>query len=104
MGVGAYRAWTFGGFQVQRFALSLFIVQLALNLAWPYIFFERKRIDEALQEILFLWVAIAATVVMFMRIDLIAGISLVPYLVWVSFAALLNSAIYQLNKKPKDTV
>ena len=104
MGIAAYRVWTHGGFQLQRFALSLFMVQLGLNLTWSYIFFGRKRLDEALQEILFLWVAIAATLVLFVRVDLIAGLLLVPYLLWVSFAALLNSAIYQLNKKPKDAV
>jgi tryptophan-rich sensory protein len=97
MAVAAWRVWRRAGFQAGRGALSIFGVQLALNLAWPLIFFGLRRIDLAVLCIVALWVAIAATIAAFHRIDRWAACLLVPYLAWVSFAAVLNMAIWHLN-------
>jgi len=74
-----------------------FTLQLALNYFWTYIFFGRKNIKAALYEIIFLWIAIAATIIFFFPISPLAAYLLLPYIAWVSFAALLNQKIYELN-------
>jgi benzodiazapine receptor len=80
-------------------ALCLFGIQLAFNIAWSAIFFGLRRPGPALIDIVFLWFAILATTVQFWRITPVAGWLLIPYLVWVSFAAVLNAEIWRLNKK-----
>jgi tryptophan-rich sensory protein len=80
-----------------RGALTLFAIQLALNLLWSALFFGLKAPGAALAEIVVLWLAIAATLVAFWRIDRIAGLLFVPYLAWVSFAVALTAAIWRLN-------
>ena len=84
-------------------ALGLFLVQLALNLAWSYIFFRKHELSLALGEIVILWVAIGVTALAFRRLDSPAGWLLVPYLAWVSFAALLNGAFWRLNSSGQGT-
>lgn len=69
-------------------------MQLALNLAWTPLFFGLQRPDLGLLVIGALWIAIVATIVAFARVSRAAAALLVPYLVWVSFAAVLNYAIY----------
>ena len=97
MAVAAWRVWRQAGLQVRRSALAAFGVQLALNLAWSLIFFGLKSIDMAVLCIVVLWLAIIVTIALFRRIDHWAACLLVPYLAWVSFAAALNMAIWQLN-------
>ncbi len=80
-------------------ALDLFGLQLALNLAWSWIFFGRRALGAALAEVLLLWAAIAATIAVFARVDALAAWLLVPYIAWVSFASLLNAAIWRLNRQ-----
>ena len=79
-------------------ALFVFSVQLALNLLWSVLFFCKKTPAGALIEIAFLWVAILLTTVLFWKISRKAAILLLPYLLWVSFASLLNFEIWRLNK------
>jgi benzodiazapine receptor len=76
----------------------LFGTQLALNTLWSYVFFGRRSPGWALVEILFLWVAIVATTWAFSRISRTAGLLLLPYLLWTSFAVVLNHSIWRLNK------
>jgi benzodiazapine receptor len=97
MGVAAWLVWRRAGFGGARAALGLFIVQLALNALWSYLFFGLHRIDLAGLEIVALWVAILGVVWLFWRVDRRAGALLLPYLVWVSFAAGLNFALWRLN-------
>lgn len=98
MAVAAWRVWTAGGDDAERqLALALFWVQLALNAIWSPIFFGLERPGVALVVILAMWLAIAATMVRFFRIDRLAGWLFVPYLCWVSFATVLNGAIFWLN-------
>jgi tryptophan-rich sensory protein len=78
-------------------ALALFLLQLALNFAWSWIFFGRHRIGWAFAEVLLLWVAIAASAAVFARIDGLAAWLMIPYLAWVSFASVLNCAYWRLN-------
>jgi translocator protein len=79
-------------------ALRLFGVQLALNGAWTPIFFGLRRPGVALVEIVATWCAIVATTVAFMRQRRLAGVLLLPYLAWVSFATALNAAIWRRNR------
>lgn len=78
-------------------ALAAFGAQLALNTLWSIIFFGMRSPGAALVEIVFLWVAIAATMVLFYKISKPAGLLFLPYIAWVSFAAFLNYSIWTLN-------
>lgn len=97
MGIAAWLAWRAEGFRAARWALALFLVQLVLNALWSWLFFGWQRGALAFAEILLLWVLIVATLIAFFRVRAAAGWLLVPYLLWVSFAAVLNYAIWQLN-------
>ena len=78
-------------------ALRWFAVQLALNVGWSVVFFGLRMPGLAVIEIVSLWLAIAATLMTSWRVSRPAGILLVPYLLWVSFATVLNFAIWRLN-------
>jgi benzodiazapine receptor len=80
-----------------RLAAAAFAAQLALNVAWSVLFFNAHAIDAALVEIVLLWLAIAITVASSARVRPAAGVILLPYLGWVTFAALLNAAVRRLN-------
>lgn len=97
MAVAAWRVWRRGGWQARRGALALFLGQLVLNFAWSFIFFGAQRIGWALVEIVVLWLLIALTMRRFAAVDRPAAWLLAPYLAWVTFAALLNGAIYRLQ-------
>ena len=72
----------------------MFAIQLGLNAAWSWLFFGLQRPDLAFLELVLLWLAIGATLILFWRVDRVAGALLVPYLRWVSFAGALNLAYY----------
>ncbi len=95
--VAGWRVWRSAPLDVTRRALAVFAVQLALNLAWSFVFFGFQSIGLALVEIVVLWLAIAANTILFWRLDRWAGALLVPYLVWVAYAAVLNAALWLLN-------
>jgi len=97
MAVAAWLVWRKGGWAMQRWPLSLFLVQWLLNALWTPLFFGMHLLGVALVEIVLLWIAIAATIHAFWRVSKPAGWLLVPYLVWVSFAAFLNFTIWRLN-------
>jgi tryptophan-rich sensory protein len=97
MAIAAWLAWRVGGFRAARAALTLFLVQLALNALWSWLFFAWHRGGLALADIVLLWAAIVATLVAFWRIRPLAGALLVPYLLWVGFATALNYAVWRLN-------
>lgn len=97
MGIAAWLVWRTGGFQRNGRALWLFIVQLVVNALWSWLFFAWHQGALAFADILLLWVLIVATIVAFWRVRPLAGALLVPYLAWVSFAAALNWAVWQLN-------
>lgn len=97
MGIAAWLVWRAGGFRAAKSALVLFVAQLALNALWSWLFFAWQRGGLAFADILVLWVLIVATLIAFWRIRPSAGALLVPYLLWVSFAAALNYTLWQLN-------
>ena len=97
MGIAAWLVWRVGGFRAARTALTLFLVQLAVNALWSWLFFGWHQGALGFADILLLWVLLVATIVAFWRIKPLAGALLVPYLLWVSFAAVLNYSVWQLN-------
>ncbi len=97
MAVAAWLVWREGGWNAQRRPLALFVAQWALNAFWTPLFFGLHRPGLAFAEILLLWVVLIATLLAFWRVKRIAGLLLVPYLSWVSFAAFLNFTIWRLN-------
>jgi len=97
MGIAAWLAWRVGGFGAARTALTLFLLQLAVNALWSWLFFGWHLGTLSFAFILLLWVLIAATIITLWRVRPLAGVLLVPYLLWVSFASALNYAIRQLN-------
>jgi tryptophan-rich sensory protein len=99
MGVAAWLVWRQGGDNPQvQVALAIFGVQLLLNLLWSLIFFGWRSPSWAVLEIVVLWGFILATTVLFYRVESVAGLLLIPYQLWVTFAAVLNAAVWQLNR------
>ncbi len=96
MGISLYLVWT-SRFKLKQNAFNLFFVQLGLNVLWSIFFFGMKNPILALVDIVALWLAIFLTIKSFYRINRSAGNLLIPYLLWVSFAAVLNLAIVMLN-------
>ncbi len=78
--------------------MGWFGIQFLLNFCWSLIFFHFHQTGWALVEIIFMWVAILITIIQFGKISSKAAWLLVPYILWVSFATLLNYAIWQLNQ------
>jgi benzodiazapine receptor len=98
MGVAAWRIWRLGMDRPGvRLALALFAAQLLLNAIWSPVFFGAHQLGAALVVIALLWLVLLPTVVAFARLDGPAAGLLIPYLVWVTFAAVLNAAIWRLN-------
>jgi tryptophan-rich sensory protein len=97
MAIAAWLVWRVDGFRGARLALWLFIVQLAVNALWTWLFFVWRQGALAFAEIVLLWLLIVATIAAFWRIRPLAGGLLLPYLAWVSFACLLTFACWRLN-------
>lgn len=97
MGVAAWRVWQRAGWTESRPALGVFALQVLLNLAWSLLFFGVQWVGAALAEILVLLAAILWTATRFARIDQTAALLLVPYALWVGFAAVLTAAIWLNN-------
>lgn len=97
MGVAAWLVWRRRGFSGAGAALTLFGVQLLLNIAWSYIFFGAHELLLASVEIVILWIAILATILAFRRHSGAAALLMLPYILWVSFASALTFTIWQLN-------
>ncbi|MGB5173916.1 MAG: TspO/MBR family protein [Thermoanaerobaculia bacterium] len=98
MGVAAFLVWR-QGFSTKdvRLAVTLFAAQLALNGLWSILFFGLQSPGVAFAEIMLLWLSIVATVWIFRRVVPAAALLMLPYLAWVSFAAVLNGSIWMLN-------
>ena len=97
MAIAAWLVWRSGGFRANRIALSFFLVQLVLNAFWSWLFFAWQRGALAFTDIVLLWVFIVVTLVSFWRVRPLSGVLLIPYLLWVSFASVLNYSVWQLN-------
>jgi tryptophan-rich sensory protein len=105
MGVAAYLVWIKPAVKSKQrnIALSAFGIQLILNALWSILFFGLHNPFAALIEIVVMWLAILATIVLFSKISRSAAWLLVPYILWVSFAAYLNFSIWQLNGNVKQS-
>lgn len=97
MAIAAWLVWRRGGFAPARFTLSLFVIQLAINALWSWLFFAWHLGGAAFADILVLLVLISAMIVRFWQHSRAAALLLVPYLCWVCFAAVLNFSVWQLN-------
>ena len=97
MGIAAWLVWRVGGFRTAPGALVLFLFQLAVNALWSWLFFAWHFGALAIADIVLLWLLILATHIAFWRIRPLAGVLLIPYLFWVSFATALNYAVWKLN-------
>lgn len=99
MGIASYRIWMYGaqGKNVKD-ALFYYGAQLAFNFLWSILFFGAGLRGLALIDLIILIVFVIITIVKFYRIDKLSGWLLVPYLLWIIFAAFLNYAVWQLNK------
>lgn len=96
MGIASYIIWQSKG-RGRDFALRVYALQLFFNLFWSYIFFGMQNYLFAFIWLLILWVLVIVTTVLFYRIEKTAGYLLIPYVLWVTFAAYLNFAIYLMN-------
>jgi len=98
MGISLYLVWrTMGAEDARRAALLFFFLQLLFNAGWSVVFFGMRRIFLAFVEICVLWILIAGTVLLTLRISAPAAYLLIPYLLWVTFALVLNYSIWRLN-------
>ncbi len=98
MGISVYLVWRYGLSNSQvRIALLIFIVQLVVNILWSLVFFGLKAPLAGFFVIIALWLLILLTIIHFSNISITAGILLIPYILWVSFASVLNFMLWRLN-------
>lgn len=98
MGTAAFFVWRKGINNKQvRFALMMFVFQFILNIMWSFAFFGAHSPYLGLLVIIPLWISIIMTIILFYRVRVVSGLLLIPYICWVSFAMILNAAIYSLN-------
>lgn len=97
MGISAWLIWKEGGFRAHGAPLGLFLGQLVLNALWSWLFFAWRLGGLSFINILALLGMLTLVLTVFWRIRRLAGILLIPYLLWVAFASALNFAIWQLN-------
>lgn len=99
MGIALYLVWEQKKRNKEwRAAIAIFFVQLFLNAIWTPIFFGMHALGFAFGVIIAMWLAIVLTIIVFYRQKKVAGYLLIPYLLWVSFASVLNGAIWYLNR------
>lgn len=94
MGISLYEVW---GEEKAKIPIVLFSSQLILNVVWSFLFFGLHLPFYALAEVIMLWIAILATIISFFRISKSAALLMIPYLLWVSLAAVLNYYVFILN-------
>ncbi|MCX6316112.1 MAG: tryptophan-rich sensory protein [Bacteroidetes bacterium] len=98
MGIALFLVWKADtSIELKKIAFVLFAVQLALNFFWSFIFFRLHQPGWALAEMLALWIFIILTIFAFAQVNKTAAWLLVPYISWVSFAAILNYTIWKIN-------
>jgi benzodiazapine receptor len=97
MSLSAWLVWCKRSTVNATVPLVLYLVQLALNGLWSWLFFGRQLIGVALLDLIFLVLLIGLTTIMFIRIQRVAGIMMIGYFLWVSFATALNFQIWRMN-------
>lgn len=94
MGTSFGMIWTMNPSPLRNLAMIVFAIQLVLNFAWSFLFFYFKDLLEALIEIVLLWLGIAICISLFYKLKPVTAYLLIPYILWVSFASVLNFSIY----------
>ena len=97
--ISGWRVWERIASEDALLAFSIYGSQLALNAAWSAIFFGLKNLRLALTELSVLWLMIVLNIILFTEGDPTAGLLLLPYLLWVSFAGILNAKVMRMNQK-----
>jgi translocator protein len=97
IGLAAYLVWEKKGHLGRNTAMKLFWAQLAANALWTPLFFGAKELGLAFAEIVVMWILILLTMAWFWRVRKLAAVLLLPYLLWVTFASVLNYHLWQLN-------
>ncbi len=98
MGISLYFVWRRTDHPPFKIAFVFFFAQLILNILWSIVFFGLKSPLLGLVDIVALWIAILFTIFHFFKVSKFSGVLLLPYLVWVSFATLLNFSLWILNR------
>jgi translocator protein len=98
MGVSFYLVWKLPETSKRNIALFVFVLHLLLNGTWSFIFFNQHAIGLAFADIFILWIMIIVTMYLFSSLSKPAAWLLYPYLLWVSYASVLNFSIWQLNR------
>ena len=98
MGISLFLIWKQSASKERNVAIFAFLLQQILNFAWSFIFFYFNMIGLALIEIILLWISIVIMLVLFYKIKPIAAYINIPYLLWVTFATVLNASYYFLNR------
>ncbi len=99
MALAAWRVWEAVPLAESWLALGCFLAQLMANALWSWLFFGKRRIDLALLDLSLLWILVLSCLLLFYELDRVAGLLLLPYLGWLSFAGMLNVSIWRLNKR-----
>ncbi len=97
LGISFFLIWKEEASKERDLAIKVFSIQMLLNFAWSFLFFYFNLIGAALIEIILLWTSIAAMIYLFYKIKPVAAYMNIPYLLWVSFATILNAGYYFLN-------
>ena len=97
LGISFFLIWKEEATKDRDLAIKVFSIQLFLNFAWSFLFFYFNLIGAALIEIILLWISIASMIYLFHKIKPVAAYMNIPYLLWVSFATILNAGYYFLN-------
>ncbi len=97
MGISIYLILQTPKTDMRKKAIIIFCVQLGLNFIWSFLFFKFQRVGIAFIEILLIWASILTMILTFYNLNKTAALLQIPYLLWVSFASILNGAIWWLN-------
>ena len=97
MGISFYLILNQKENEFRKKAIAIFLVQLFLNFCWSFLFFKFQLLGIALIEIILIWISIIIMIIVFYKINKTAALIQIPYLLWVSFASVLNGAIWWLN-------
>ncbi len=97
MGISLYMIWQSSAKELKKKAIGIFCLQLFLNFWWSFLFFRFHLIGLAFIEIIFIWISIYWMIRVFSKINTTAAYLQIPYLLWVSFATILNGSIWWLN-------
>lgn len=97
MAIAAWQIYNLNKKNQVKTALVCFFIQLALNVLWSLIFFGKHLLFWAFVEIILLWLAILITIIKFYKLKKSAGLLLLPYIIWVSFASYLTFSVWTLN-------